>query len=626
MLRTLNIFLLLLLTSALLQAQEVCNNALDDDGDGLIDLNDPDCPCATVLMAEDLPSYIRNHSFEEQLCCPFGLVSEISPPWLDCATGWHQATTGTSDYLHMCGFAPSGMPLPPPDGQGAVGFGMSHDYKEYVGTCLTYPPPANILLAGTTYTLSLWIAATATNNNHTATLIQSQSISALFPDQVPLAIFGYANACVPFPVSVPPGNGDCIGAVPGWNELGRVMVQPSWNWVRVSITFTPAQDIHTIMIGSACDIPASFTHMPFLNNDGSTTMLSSYFIVDDLMLTVAGDQMLSPTEVRGDLCASDAFATAHPPVGATDHQWYRDGVTLAGQTGTTLNISAGGFGPGLYTMSSSYNGQCLMGTTYLPPPASPRPWPLVEPATGCAPLTVSFADTTGGGTTTVQWDLGNGLVRTDSAFNHTYTTPGTYDVGLRISNGAGCMGDTLMHGAVVVYPAMSATIVTQPDPADVDAPQVTLTGTGTANIISWWWDLGVADPATANAQVVTATFPAVPGSYPVMLVVQNAAGCVDTVRSVVRVTSHGAIEMPNVFSPNGDGHNDRFIPLDYTGAPCLLEIYNRWGQKVFSTTALAQGWDGHTEGGEVPGGTYYYVVIPDDASLEERAGHVTLLR
>lgn len=54
----------------------------------------------------------------------------------------------------------------------------------------------------------------------------------------------------------------------------------------------------------------------------------------------------------------------------------------------------------------------------------------------------------------------------------------------------------------------------------------------------------------------------------------------DTVRSVIVITLNGVIEMPNIFSPNGDGHNDRFLPLDLTGVTGRLEIFNRWGQMI----------------------------------------------
>ncbi|MFT3883869.1 MAG: gliding motility-associated C-terminal domain-containing protein [Flavobacteriales bacterium] len=573
MIRSTHVLLLLLWGSTVL-AQEICNNGIDDDGDGLIDLNDPDCPCSTVLMAPDLQSYIRNHSFEDRLngtCCPFGFVTPVSWPWLDCAAGWHQATAATSDYFNMCGYAPIGFNLPPPDGDGAVGFFAGPGYFEYVGTCLTYPAPDRRLLAGTTYTISLWISAGVTVNNHGQSRAQ-ESYVAPFTDQFPLALFGHADVCVPFPVPTM----DCIGYQSGWIELGRVSVQPAWAWTRVSITFTPTQDIHTIMIGGACDVPASFAHALITNpSTGETYSGAPFFLVDDLMLTVAGDQILQPVSSSGTLCAGTAAAIGTPPSGASNYQWYRDGVALPGQTGTTLNVSGGGYGAGQYTLASTFNGECLMGASYVPPAVPPLPTPVAEPFIGCAPLTVALADTTHG-MAARQWDLGSGATRADSAFSYRYDTPGNYEVRLQVRNSAGCSGDTVLH--VQVYPPVSGGIGIDPDPGNVEHPEVQLSGTGSGNIVSWWWDLGAAAPPNASDPSVTATFPAVPGSYPVMLVVTSAGGCVDTVRSVVRMVRPGVIEMPNVFSPNGDGKNEHFIPLNYDGSPGLLEIYNRWGQ------------------------------------------------
>ncbi|MBS1580566.1 MAG: gliding motility-associated C-terminal domain-containing protein [Bacteroidetes bacterium] len=274
-------------------------------------------------------------------------------------------------------------------------------------------------------------------------------------------------------------------------------------------------------------------------------------------------------------------------------------------------------------MASTFNGECLMGAAFMPPPIVPRPLPFLLPTSGCAPLTVAFADTTGGGTATVSWDLGDGTIRPDSAFIHTYAAPGSYDVRLTVRNGAGCTGDTLLEDVITVHPGVNGHIATTPNPTDTEHPDVTVDGTGsTGDIVTWWWDLGAADPTTSADPSFTATFPAEAGSYPVMLVVASAAGCVDTVRSVVVIVEPGVIEMPNVFSPNGDGRNDRFIPLNYNGTPGLLEVYNRWGQMIFSTRSLAQGWTGSG----APDGTYFYVVTADDPDQEKRTGHVTLVR
>jgi len=620
--KALSAILLALVLPAALSAQEICNNGIDDDADGLVDLNDPDCPCSTLLMTDSLPSYIRNHSFEQRSCCPLGFVSPLGPPWLDCATGWHQATSSTSDYFHECGYSPAGMPLPPPDGEGAVGFFAMTTYKEYVGTCLTWPLPSNPLIAGTTYTLSLWIAGASVDDVHGQTAAQGQMIGSLFPDQLPLAIFGYANACVPFPVPVMNSNRDCIGDEPGWNELGSVMVQPSWDWVRVSITFTPTEDIHSIMIGSACDLPPSFDTRTIMNDQGEPVGLMPYFIVDDLMLSEAGDQVLSPTATTGNLCAGDVLAMAQPPAGATNFQWYLDGVALPGQNSATLDVSAGNLGPGLYTMASTFSGECLMGSAFVAPAAAPTPFPALTPLSGCAPLTVAFADTTGGGTQTIHWDLGDGNTTADSAFTHTYTAPGSFDVTLRVRDAAGCEGELTIPDAITVFPGANGQINANPNPVDAEDPTVQLSGSGSADIISWWWDLGAANPSTSTDQDVEADFPAVPGDYPVMLVVSTTNGCVDTVLSMVTVIDPGVIEMPNVFSPNGDGRNDRFIPIGYKGAPGLMEIYNRWGQVVFSTRNLVQGWNGSG----FPDGTYFFIVTPDMPGADALTGHVTLVR
>ncbi|WP_128543979.1 T9SS type B sorting domain-containing protein [Larkinella soli] len=71
------------------------------------------------------------------------------------------------------------------------------------------------------------------------------------------------------------------------------------------------------------------------------------------------------------------------------------------------------------------------------------------------------------------------------------------------------------------------------------------------------------------------------------------------------------VQMPNVFTPNGDGKNDVFQP---TRCPRFVEsaelsIFNRWGQKVFQTSDVNMRWDGKTaKGQELPGGLYYYQV------------------
>ncbi len=104
--------------------------------------------------------------------------------------------------------------------------------------------------------------------------------------------------------------------------------------------------------------------------------------------------------------------------------------------------------------------------------------------------------------------------------------------------------------------------------------------------------------------------------------------------NIVCVDNCPKYELPNVFTPGGDGNNDFFIP--HYGWRYVQEvdmrILNRWGEELYQTTNPEIGWDGtNKEGGIMPNGTYYYVCVVYEIRLEgivERniKGTVTLLR
>lgn len=64
----------------------------------------------------------------------------------------------------------------------------------------------------------------------------------------------------------------------------------------------------------------------------------------------------------------------------------------------------------------------------------------------------------------------------------------------------------------------------------------------------------------------------------------------------------------NAFSPNGDGVNDLFLTKNQNLTYYRLTIFNRWGNKLFETTDPQAGWNGTYQGGEVPEGTYFYLL------------------
>ncbi len=109
----------------------------------------------------------------------------------------------------------------------------------------------------------------------------------------------------------------------------------------------------------------------------------------------------------------------------------------------------------------------------------------------------------------------------------------------------------------------------------------------------------------------------------------NEAGCVETASIVVKVFSTGpSVFVPTAFTPNGDGKNDKVLPV-VVGMKAVeyFNIYNRWGQLVYSTPVNGIGWDG-TIGGKVQRTeTFIWVVKAIDYNNKAyfRKGTVTLI-
>jgi gliding motility-associated-like protein len=88
--------------------------------------------------------------------------------------------------------------------------------------------------------------------------------------------------------------------------------------------------------------------------------------------------------------------------------------------------------------------------------------------------------------------------------------------------------------------------------------------------------------------------------------------------------------LPTGFTPNKDGRNEKFRIVKHLNVSRLnaFEVYNRWGQIVFSTNDLNEGWDGTIKGDEAPTGVYVWKIDATTSEGEQikRSGNITLLR
>jgi gliding motility-associated-like protein len=135
---------------------------------------------------------------------------------------------------------------------------------------------------------------------------------------------------------------------------------------------------------------------------------------------------------------------------------------------------------------------------------------------------------------------------------------------------------------------------------------------------NWLWSTG---QTTEQINVVE------PGTYYAIATVNGCASA-DT----IEVRNDCYMNIPNVFTPNGDGLNDYFFPRQLLTAGLStfsMQIFNRWGQLIFTSTSLdGRGWDGRLNDVPQPEGVYVFIIDATfkDGQREHHQGNVTLLR
>jgi gliding motility-associated-like protein len=149
---------------------------------------------------------------------------------------------------------------------------------------------------------------------------------------------------------------------------------------------------------------------------------------------------------------------------------------------------------------------------------------------------------------------------------------------------------------------------------------------------SWAWDFG--DGGTSTEQNPQHLF-AYDQVLTVTLTITDLFGCTGSLTQTYPASSFPELtqmEIPNVFSPNGDGQNELFAigvaqdeqPAVVLGSCSQFLIFNRWGQKIFENFGGNMAWDGRTNAGiACEPGTYFYVLTIKDMEFK---GTVQLIR
>lgn len=369
----------------------------------------------------------------------------------------------------------------------------------------------------------------------------------------------------------------------------------------------------------------------------------------------AGPYVVTVTDVNG--CTSSANATVTEPALLTIQATATPSVVCEGQPVTLTATPAGGTLPyqvtwspismtgntqtiipltsGTYTADiTDQNGCTAQAITNVIVNPIPTAAFMGDSLSGCAPLCVDFSDLTtvaSGTITGWAWDFGDQNTDVTQNPTHCYSDAGVYTVSLVVTTNAGCVNTITMNNYVDVFGIPTASFTAGPQPTTELNPLIYFTDQSIgAN--AWSWSFGdMNPPATSTLQHPTFYYP-VSGCFDVVLEVTSSNGCTDDTTNEVCIDPDVAIYVPNTFTPNGDGSNDLFFAQGIGLDPDRFEmwIFDRWGNLIFYTDDLNEGWDGtvqtHTDLCQVD--TYVWKIRCIDMLDKKHSliGHVNLIR
>lgn len=201
-------------------------------------------------------------------------------------------------------------------------------------------------------------------------------------------------------------------------------------------------------------------------------------------------------------------------------------------------------------------------------------------------------------------------------FNHYYQNVGIYELKITTVSNLGCIYNNIFPALEVVHALPTANFGTSPSVLTTMAPQADLIDMSSNDVINYSWFMPGSSPDTANTQLASVNYPIlIPGDYSVSLTVSNFYGCKDSITKIVRVEDVASIYIPNSFTPNGDELNNTLIIV--TNGIELQEfkftIYDRWGEVIFVTFDVNNGWDGTFGSQLVQAGVYQWTLEAVDA-------------
>lgn len=369
------------------------------------------------------------------------------------------------------------------------------------------------------------------------------------------------------------------------------------------------------------------------NGCNSDTLTSTVFFPDAIELELLSENFST-------ICFEECFDLAVNVSGGTgnyDLEWISS-ATGQEVIATTNQFTDCPVAAGVVTYVFTVDDGCLLPAVQeVTLNVLPIPEPLfaTDVNDGCWPVEVQFVnltDTAGVDFQDCLWNFGNGAtVSTCDTIVFVYDTPGSYTPSLTVTADNGCVVTFEFDGTIDVFDYPEADFTWSPVTTLENTTR--LTNLSSADAVFFNWQIGGV--GQSDLENPSFTLPPVDASsWLACLTVENIHGCADSICYFIDMTSEILVYVPNAFTPDNDGLNELFMPVIGGGVASedyLFSVWNRWGEKIFETDRIGEGWNGSLNGGE------YYVQIDayvwmveyrelDSGNIRQKRGHVTVIR
>ena len=365
------------------------------------------------------------------------------------------------------------------------------------------------------------------------------------------------------------------------------------------------------------------------------TDLNGCLFIDSIVVQEPPALTVSPTIVSFYFGAAVSCDYASDGIVDANASGGLPGYTYSWNTNPAQNASlATGLSAGTYTVTvTDVNGCTSTNTIVLNANPSPQPV-LPEPGVGCIGSNI-LINAVQGDWQYCSWTFSDGQNFTECApFVTSFDSVGCYSLQLTVLNEAGCMGSAFSSNFICVEPNPVASFYADNYEISNVEPGVVFINTSTGADSYYWYysDVSYYDSTINVYHEFSGGDEFGVTDYTVILYAVSQYGCIDSTSRRITMLPELIVYVPNAFTPDGDIYNNTFFPVisgGYTTEDYSFLIFNRWGELIYESSEMGEGWDGSYRGKKCQDGVYTWKLNVRKSytdEIKEYVGHVSVLR